>query len=46
MEVLGRNARKKAIERYSPERVLAELEAIYAELLGRKGLAFEVSVQA
>lgn len=40
MEVLGRNARKKAIERYSPDKVLAELEAIYIELLGRKGLDF------
>jgi glycosyltransferase involved in cell wall biosynthesis len=41
MEVLGQNARKKAIKRYSPGKVLAELEAIYAEILGRKGLDFE-----
>jgi len=41
MEVLGQNARKKAIERYSPGKILAELETIYTELLGRKGLHFE-----
>jgi glycosyltransferase involved in cell wall biosynthesis len=38
MEVLGQNARKKAIERYSPERVLAELEMIYEEIFEAKGI--------
>jgi hypothetical protein len=43
MYILGQNARKKAIERYSPARILNELETIYAELLGEKGLHFETS---
>jgi glycosyltransferase involved in cell wall biosynthesis len=46
MDILGRNARKRAIERYAPDRILAELETIYEELLGRKGLAFKVSEEA
>ncbi len=34
MDMLGQNARKKAVERYSPDRILGELEAIYEEILG------------
>jgi glycosyltransferase involved in cell wall biosynthesis len=40
MDVLGENARKKAMEWYAPERISSELEAIYRDLLSRKGLRF------
>jgi glycosyltransferase involved in cell wall biosynthesis len=35
---LGENARKTAIARFSPRKILAELEAIYTEALARKGI--------
>jgi glycosyltransferase involved in cell wall biosynthesis len=38
---LGENARKTAVARYSPERVIAELEAIYTETLTRKGITLQ-----
>jgi glycosyltransferase involved in cell wall biosynthesis len=37
MDRLGRNARKKAIARYSPGTVLRQLEEIYEEMLSGKG---------
>jgi glycosyltransferase involved in cell wall biosynthesis len=37
MDRLGRNARKKAIARYSPGTVLRQLEEIYEEILSGKG---------
>jgi glycosyltransferase involved in cell wall biosynthesis len=38
MERLGKNARKRAIDRYSPGIVLKQLEAIYEEILSKKGM--------
>lgn len=38
MRDLGAKARKSAIERYAPVKVLGELEEIYTEMLSRKGI--------
>ncbi len=41
MRLLGANARKRAIGRYSPEEVLAELENTYREILTRRGIGLD-----
>ncbi len=40
MDMLGQNARKKAVERYSPGKILGEIEGIYEGILSSKGLRF------
>ena len=39
MKDFGLKARRKAIERYAPEKVLNQLEAVYAEIMERKGVS-------
>jgi len=46
MDLLGRNARKNAVERYSPNKILAELEGIYESILSSKGRSFEAPAGA